>query len=170
MDGTVVKAAVKALDTGKVSEILAFVPKDGEAEVQGAFDEASMARREGPHAKEVAERYFFETAVRVHCAGEGAPYTGLKPAGLDHGPVIPVADRALETGSADDLVALLTAVVEAEIRQRLAHAMARKPMAERGVDEAREYVEAMLGLQVWANQLYQCAKRDPHERGHEHAD
>jgi hypothetical protein len=54
------------------------------------------ARHEGPASREVADRHFFETVVRLHRAGEGAPYTGLKPAGLDVGPVIPVAEHGLQ--------------------------------------------------------------------------
>ena len=44
-------------------------------------------------ARELADRYFFETLVRIHRAGEGAPYTGLKPAGRDLGPAVPAAVR-----------------------------------------------------------------------------
>ena len=36
------------------------------------------------------------------------------------------------------------------------------------VAKAREYVEAMLGLEVYSNQLYQAMKASPHEGGHEH--
>ena len=65
-------------------------------------------RKLGPQAQAFADRYFFETLVRVHRAGENAPYTGLKPAGRDLGPAIPAADKALETGSDEALVQLLT--------------------------------------------------------------
>ncbi|WP_431298609.1 DUF6448 family protein [Tabrizicola sp. BL-A-41-H6] len=41
-------------------------------------------------------------------AGEGAPYIRLKPAGLDEGPVIPVAEQAIESGSPERLIAMLT--------------------------------------------------------------
>ena len=47
------------------------------------------------------------TIVRVHRASEGAPYTGLKPAGVDLGPAVPAADRALDTGSTESLERLL---------------------------------------------------------------
>jgi hypothetical protein len=35
--------------------------------------------------------------TRLHRPGEGAPYTGLKPAGQDFGPVIPAAEHAIES-------------------------------------------------------------------------
>jgi hypothetical protein len=36
------------------------------------------------------------------------------------------------------------------------------------VGKAREYVEAMLGLEVYSHQLYQAMKSSPHEGGHAH--
>ena len=99
MDGPVVKAARRALELGNVNLILPSVPKRGEAEVIRAFDKVTQMRQDGALTREVADLYFFETVARVHRAGEGAPYTGLKPAGLDVGPVIPLAEKAIETGN-----------------------------------------------------------------------
>jgi hypothetical protein len=126
------------------------------------------ARKESALAREVADQYFFETVVRVHRAGEGAPYTGLKPAGLSEGPVIPVAEEAIETESPDELLQVLADTVRAEIKKRFERVMRLKPHAEESVDEAREYVEAMLGLQVYSHKLYQCAQAEPHEGIHNH--
>jgi hypothetical protein len=89
IDGPVVNAARKALDAGDVDVALPYVPSDGEDEVRRAFLAVMGVRDQGNAVREVADLHFFETVVRVHRAGEGAPYTGLKPAGLDHGPVIP---------------------------------------------------------------------------------
>lgn len=168
MDGPVVKAAVGALDQGDVNLILPYVLPEGEAEVSEAFSRALRLRGVSDEVREVVDRYFFETAVRVHRAGEGAPYTGLKPAGLDFGPVIPVAERAIETGSADALVSLLTSKVEHEVRERLARAIALAPHAREGVPQARQYVEAMLDLQVWAHGLYLATTGPAHGEGHAH--
>jgi hypothetical protein len=112
---------------------------------------------------EVADLYFFDTVVRVHRAGEGAPYTGLKPAGLSEGPVIPVAQRAIETGDAVELSQLLTTKVADEIERRFHEVMARKPYADESVEAGREYVEAMLGLQVWSHKVYGCLEAGAHD-------
>src|SRR3990170_6156380 len=108
MDGPVVRAAMSALEAGDVTLVLPFVHKEGEEEVIAAFDKVMRARACGDPAGEVADRYFFETVVRIHRAGEGAPYTGLKPAGLDVGPVIPLAEKAIESGNPDELLNVLT--------------------------------------------------------------
>lgn len=168
MDGPVVAAARKALEAKNVNLILPYVPKEGEAEVIRVFEKAIQLRNDGAVAREVADLYFFETVVRIHRAGEGAPYTGLKPAGLDEGPVIPIAEKAIESGSPDELVNLLCAVVREEVVHKFARMMHLKEHADKSVDDAREYVEAMLGLQVWSHKLYGCAKAGPHEGHHEH--
>lgn len=169
MDGPVVRAARKALESEDVTVVLPYVSIEGEEELRRAFDQVIPVRKSGALAREVADRYFFETAVRVHRAGEGAPYTGLKPPGLDVGPVIPVAEKALETGFADELLCLLTDTVRTEVQKRFERAMDLRARPGRTVDEAREYVQAMLGLQVYAHTLYQCAHADPHEGAHAHA-
>ena len=62
------------------SPALRWVRKENEAEIRAIFKQVQAARGEGDAAKAVAERFFFETLVRIHRAGEGEPYTGLKPA------------------------------------------------------------------------------------------
>ena len=166
MDGPVVKAARLALETRDVNLVLPYVPKEGESEVIRAFDRVLPLRADG--AREIADLYFFETVVRIHRAGEGAPYTGLKPAGLSEGPVIPVAERAIETGSPDELVKTLTDIVRTETLQRFTRMTELQKRAGDSLDDAREYVEAMLGLQVWSHKLYKCALAGPHDEVREH--
>lgn len=170
LDGPVVTAARRALASADVDLILPYVHTEGEVEVRDAFDLAVKARTLGAEAREVADRWFFETVVRVHRAGEEAPFTGLKPAGLDVGPVIPAAERALESGSAAELVDVLCRSVRERVEQRHGHGMVLKKHAAEGVPEARAYVDAMLGLQVWAHSVYRQVMADPHAHlgAHEH--
>lgn len=170
LDGPVVTAAREALARSDVELILPYVHADGETEVHDAFDLALKARALGGEAREVADRWFFETVVRVHRAGEGAPFTGLKPAGLDVGPVIPVAERALETGSASELSGVLCDAVRRQVVQRHARAMALREHAAESVADARAHVEAMLGLQVWSHAVFSQVMAEPHRHlgAHEH--
>jgi hypothetical protein len=168
MDGPVVTAARQALDTEDVNLILPYVKASATADVKSAFDKVLKARRAGPAAREVADLYFYETAVRLHRAGEGALYTGLKPAGLDVGPVIPVAEEAIETGSPEQLILLLTSLLREEVQHRFEHARHLRGYRPSDVERAREYVEATLGLEVYSHQLYLAIKASPHEGAHEH--
>jgi hypothetical protein len=112
LDGPVVADARAALELNDVGRVLMWVPESDEAEIRRAFDETVNVRKLGEPARELADRYFFETVVRVHRMAEGAPYTGLKPAGRDLGAAIPAADRALEMGDPEPLLRLLTGAVE----------------------------------------------------------
>jgi hypothetical protein len=173
MDGPVVLAAKRALDAHDPTLALPYVKQEGEHEVLAAFERTIAAHNGDPKVNELADLYFFETVVRVHRAGEGAPYTGLKPAGLGFGPVVPVAERAIETGSPDELIRVLTDKVRREIVERFGRAMDLKRHADEDLATAREYVEAMLGLEVWSHKLYNCASAGPHDEhgeAHEHAE
>lgn len=165
LDGPVVQAATRALDAGDVDLVLPFVQEAGEPEVRRAFERALAARAEGERAREVADLYFFETVVRVHRAGEGAPFTGLKPAGLDIGPVIPLAERAIEGDDPTPLAEFLARAVRNEVADRFDALRAARLSPGADVAAARRYVDAMLGLEVWAHHLYGAV----HASAHEHA-
>jgi hypothetical protein len=162
MDGPVVKAAQRALEAGDVNLVLIWVQQKDEAEIRNAFEQALAVRKLSPEAKQVADTWFFETLVRIHRAGEGAPYTGLKPAGRDLGPAIPAADEAIETGSVDDVLKLLTDTSQKGVRDRFTQLMAKKAFKKDDVDAGREYVKAYVVLVHYVEGLYQAASTSPH--------
>ena len=167
LDGPVVAAARRALDAQDVEVVLPFVPADGEREVREIFDAVLPVRGLSEQAGEVADQLFFETVVRIHRAGEGAPYTGLKPAGLDVGPVIPLAERAVDTGSPEPVAGFLSNVLRDQLKERLELVNARAATKDQSVAAGRAYVEAMLGFQVYAHHLYQAMRAPAHK---EHAE
>jgi hypothetical protein len=167
LDGPVATAALNALQAHNVNLVLPYAPASAEAELSSAFEQAIAARASGPAAKAVADRYFVETAVRLHRAGEGAPYTGLQPAGTDFGPVIPAAERALETGDANALEALLAEEVRHAIRDRLAEAKAKQsaskePQTHADVAAARERVSAEFAFIGFAEGLHRATEGAGH--------
>jgi len=168
-DGPVVEGALRALETGDVDEALRFAAQEAEEEIRAAFARATEARSAGPAAREVADLYFAETVVRLHRVGEGAPYTGLKPAGLDVGLVIPAAERAIKTGSGDELASPLSDTLREEVKRRLDRVLDLKARAGDGLPQTREYTGAMLGLQIWSHKLHVAMKASAHEGHEEHA-
>ena len=155
LDGPVVNAARSALAAGNVDLVLPFVHEADEVEIRRAFDVAVAARSQSRDSQDVADRWFFETAVRLHRRGEGAPYEGLKPAGLDVGPVIPLAEQAGVQGRSDDLAALLAGEVKTQMEMRVRHIGELARARDGSVKRERDYVEALLGLQVYSHHLYQ---------------
>jgi hypothetical protein len=157
VDGPVITLARRALEAGKVNLVLPWVREQDEAEIREAFKHALAVRRLGGEARALADRHFFETLVRVHRAGEGAPYTGLKPAGRDLGAAIPAADRALEDGSIDKVVKLLNDAVRKGLHEHFHRAMEHKAFAPDDVKAGREYVAAYVPYIHYVERLWQAA-------------
>jgi Family of unknown function (DUF6448) len=163
LDGPVVAAARLALESGDVTPVLWWIKPEFEAAVRQQFARTLSARRQGPEAGELADRSFFETVVRLHRQGEEAPYTGLEPAGTKLDPVVAWTDQALETGSADALVRLVTQEVAAGIRSRLARTLERKKQAHDSIEAGREFVESYVEYTHYVENVYHEAlgERDP---------
>ena len=167
MDGPVVTAAKLALKTGDVTPVLKWVRKTDEPEIRVAFVRTLNVRSLSPEAREMADNYFFETLVRVHRAGEGEPYTGLKPAGTEVEPGVAAADKALKVGSVDALVKQVRAEVVRGIRQRFAHAQEASKDAELGVDAGRQYVAAYVEFIHYVENVHQAMTGTASEVRHE---
>lgn len=157
LDGPVVLKAREALEKGDAKIVLPWVAAEKEKEIREAFDLASAVRGKGPKEKELADRFFFETLVRVHREGEGAPYTGLKAAGLDLGPAIPAADKALESGDPRPLLQLIDEKVHAGIHKYYTEAKGRKEHAGHNVEAGRAYVQAYVPYLHFVERLYNGA-------------
>jgi hypothetical protein len=162
LDGPVAKAVQKALDNGNLNPVLAYAPATAEAEIRAAFERSRKVRALNAEAQTLADRAFMETVIRLHRAGEGATYTGLKPAGLDYGPVIPAAEHAVETGDLTKLKAVLMEKVEHALNERLAHVQRLnkaplEPKTASEVPHSRERISAELGFITFAENLHQAA-------------
>lgn len=144
VDGPVAKAAERSLAAASPDLALAWVHEDGEAEVRDAYARALAVRKLGPEARSLADRFFLETLVRVHRAGEGAPYTGVKPAGVGVGPAVRAADEAIETGRGEKLHALLAGKDVRGAHERFEKVRRLRPDAEKSVAHGRAYVAAYV--------------------------
>ena len=58
MDGPVIKAAQRGLETGNINLVLIWVPKDDEAEIKKAFQKTQTVRKLNSQARELADMYF----------------------------------------------------------------------------------------------------------------
>ncbi len=143
LDGPVVATARTALDKGDVTPLLKWVRPEEEKGITAAFQKTLAMRAKGPVAKELSDMYFFETLVRIHRTGEGAPYTGLKP-GEAIDPAVALADKALENGNVDKLVNVLTNALANGIQKRFAKAHESLKHADDSVTAGREFVESYV--------------------------
>lgn len=151
LDGPVIQDARKALETKDVTPVLKWVKQKDEKAVRAAFAKALSAK--GKKDSDAAEKQFFTTLVKIHRAGEGATFTGLKPAG-EVEPVIAEADKALTRGSSDSLVKMVTGDVAAGIQKRFERASASFKHKDESVEKGREFVEAYVEYTHYVERLH----------------
>lgn len=160
--GPVLIEAQKALENGKVTPLLKWVKPDREEAIKKAFDEALKNRKTD---KKKADNAFFETLIRIHREGEGAPYTGIKPAGTDLPPAIVAADKALETGSSKALVELLVKDLTQKVQAKYQNALEKRKNVDKSVADGREYVEAYVEYVHYVEAISELLAE---EGGHHH--
>lgn len=170
VDGPVVKAAQNALASADVNLVLIWVKPNDEPEVRQAFRKTLAVRKLSTDSRELADQYFFETLVRLHRAGEGAPYTGLKPAGRDLGPAIPAADRALDQDSLGPLLKLMETAVNDGVQKQFKKAAEKRKFPTDDVAAGREYVRAYVEYVHYVEGLYRAAKTSPQQHGEENTE
>jgi hypothetical protein len=161
LDGPVVQAARRALETGKPGPVLAWVRPQDEAEIRAAFARALAVRRGGPEARALADTWFYETLVRVHRAGEGAPYGGLAPAGRDPGPAVAAADSAVRSGSPAAVERKLVETVRHGVHERWARLAALAPPGD-DVPAGRAWVDAYVAFVHYVEGVERVAAGAPH--------
>lgn len=159
MDGPVVKAAEAAIAHQNVALVLGWVRPQDEAEIREAFARTLVARRAGGEARAVADRWFYETVVRVHRAGEGAPYTGLKPAGYEPAEGIEAADRSLEDATGSALAGRIAEHIAEAVRERYEHVQALADYDPADVEAARAYVHAYVEFVHFVERLFDATGR-----------
>jgi zinc transport system ATP-binding protein len=126
MDGPTVADGYKAIETGNVNYILKWVPPEDEKEMADIFDLAMKVRELSPEAKELSEKYLFDSLVRMHRAAEGAPFTGVKPSGTPIDEKVMAADEAILTGDLSKLEAMMKEEKLPELRERFDNVMLKK--------------------------------------------
>jgi len=161
LNGPVVAAARLALQRGEVTAVLRWVPATAEKEVRDAFRMALAARAKGDDAREVADRWFFETVVRLHRAGEGMPFTGLKSDMPEE--LIVRADAAIANGSVDELASDVAQDVAGSVHARFAQLMEAKKAADQSVDAGRRYVAAYIEFTHYLERIHLAGSDHEHE-------
>lgn len=142
-DGPVIKDAIRALETNNVNLVLKWVTEEQEKEIIPLFSKTYSLKTGDADTYKLVEKHFFETLVRLHRETEGAPYTGLKPAGTTK-MIIQLSDQALLSGDADDLVVKLNTHIEKVVREKYQKVSELSKAKDQSVENGRAYVEAYV--------------------------
>jgi hypothetical protein len=162
--GPVIHEAKAALEKGDVTPILKWVKQENEAEIKTAFAKAVVVRAKGPEAKALADQYFLETLVRLHRAGEGAPYSGIKDQPVE--PIVAMADKALAEGSVEDMTKEINGHIAAAIKQKFNRAVEAQKDKDKSVEAGREFVEAYVTYMHYIEGIHTAIMSTG---GHQHA-
>ena len=172
MAGPVIADAQKALAAKDVTPVLKWVKPEDEQEIKETFQKTLAARTSSPLAGEIADIHFFETLVRLHRAGEGEPFTGIKPAtAVDPG--LEMADRALDKGDVDEVSTELSKGITEKIRNLHTKALDAQRHKDESVEAGRAFVRAYVAYIHFVEKVHTMATEtdeahDGEPGGHEH--
>ncbi len=159
-NGPVAVAAREALKKQDFGSVQIWVGKDQEEELRDKFQQCLSVYRQGGKAKKLAEDYFVETAIRLHRAAEGMPFTGVKPAR----PLpsdIAAAEKALQVGDAKVITDLLTEELVTQTQKWFDNAIKAKEHKDESVEAGREWVDAYVKYVIYVHGLHQKIKAGP---------
>jgi hypothetical protein len=167
MEGPVVKASQKALETGNINYVLVWVKSEDEKEIREMFNKINKVRTMSPEAKELADMYFFETVVRIHRMGEGVGYTGLKPVGFKTAEGIEAADIAIEKNSVENILSYLDKKYHSKVKELFDDLQSKKNYDANDLKAGREYVGAYVYFIHYIEGLYN-GEENKAEEHHKH--
>lgn len=144
MDGPLITDARKALVKNNVNYVLKWVSHANESEIRDAFNLAMKVMGFSSEAKELSEKYFFDTLVRIHRIGEGMPFTGVKPSGTPIDEKILAADKSIEIGNLSPLTGMVSKDDLSELTKRFNRVITLKNFDVNNLETGREYIEAYV--------------------------
>ncbi len=161
MDGPTASDGKKALRTGNINYAYKWIPMSFEHELLEVFELSRKVRDFGPDAQQLAERFFLENLIRIHRAGEGAPFEGLKPSGVPIDEKVAAADKSIEIGNLSPLERLISHEELHALEEKFQRVIALKDYDINDIAAARNYVEAYVSF-------FKQAEGHDHDLHHSH--
>jgi hypothetical protein len=153
MSGPVAIAANKALESGDIKLVQIWVGQNQEKELRERFRECLSVSKMGGQAKELSDKYFIETVIRLHRQAEGMPFTGVKPA-QPLPPDVAAAEKALEAGDTKIVTELLSGEMKNGVQKWFDQAMQAKKHKDESIEAGREWVDAYVKYVVYVHGLH----------------
>lgn len=161
MDGPTAADGKKALESNNINYALKWILPEYEDELRAIFEKSIKVRTLSPEAKELADTYFLENLVRIHRAGEGEPFEGLKPSGTPMDKKVAAADKCVEVGNLSPLDGMISPEELSELREKFEKVMTLKDYDINDVQAGREYIEAYVSF-------FKTAEGEEHDQIHAH--
>jgi len=168
MDGPTAVDGKRALETCNINYALKWILPEHEEELKEIFALSYKVRLLGPDAKELADRYFLENLVRIHRAGEGASFEGVKPSGTPIDEKVAAADKCIEVGNLSPLEGLLSQEEIHELEGKFEKALSLKAFDVDDVEAGRAYIEAYVDFFKTVEGEHHAHKHDHGHAAHPH--
>lgn len=163
-DGPVIQDAYKALEMEKVNYVMKWIATEHEMEIKKLFDKTIRLKNGDAEVYSIVEKHFLETLVRYHRETEGAPYTGLKPAGST-AEIVQMADNSIAKKEVKTLLKDLNNHIQAVISEKYEKVMELEKVKDNSTAEGRAYVEAYVDYTHTLEALEEVLS---HEGAHQH--
>lgn len=142
-DGPVIQDALKALEKNDVKLVYKWISEEQESEITGLFNKTYKYKKKDKEIYQLLEKHFLETLVRLHREGEGAPYTGIKPAGSTK-QIIQLTDTALFEKDLPTLLNRLNTHIGKVVQEKYEKVAALYDVKDQSPENGRAYVAAYV--------------------------
>lgn len=166
-DGPTIKDARKALETNNLNLVLKWITPEQEKEIIPLFNKTYSLKAGDKEVYAIVEKHFFETLVRLHRETEGAPFTGLKPAGTTK-TIVKLSDQALESKNIDDFLVKLNTHIGKVLREKYEKVAALEKVKNDSPEKGREYVKAYVDYTHTIEAIHDIAEQSGAHSAHKH--
>jgi len=154
LNGPVVNDAKQALEKANADIVLKWVRQQDEEKIKKALNETLEKRKQQPGNKDNIDMTFYEEVVKLHRAGEGVEYSGIKTGQIEVNPAIEKADEALLKGDSSELIKMFPENSRKDIQNGFNNVMEKKKYMNDSVAAGREYVASYVEFMHHIESLY----------------
>ncbi|MDD4182809.1 MAG: DUF6448 family protein [Candidatus Omnitrophica bacterium] len=162
VNGPVVSDAKQALEKANADIVLKWVRQQDEEKIKKAFNETLEKRKQHPEDKGDIDMSFYEEVVKLHRAGEGVEYSGIKTGEIKINPITEIADTALAKSAAGELIKMFPESVRADIQSDFDEVMKKKKHMNENIAAGREYVASYVKFMHHLENLYGAENTETH--------
>jgi len=162
-NGPIMKAAQMALETGNANYILIWVPEESENALKNIFEKTCCERSVRKNMQNRTIDWYFETVNRLHFTNKGASHSCLKQGDRDESPIVPMMERAIETGNFEEIIGIIPNTHAADVRERFHHVMDKSNYDRNNIAAGRAYVSAFIDFLTYVHTIRTCIPGEEHQ-------